>query len=128
MKGKTCTTEDKIRILLEADGGKTVQEICQERNIAEQSFYRWKRVFGMMEVSEARRLKDLERENPEFKKMFAEEMLKNRAVSFVCEKKAVSPASRQVPTEWWPSLAPMGLGSSPGLPRRLDSSYSKTPI
>jgi len=64
-----------------------VPEVCREKNIAEQTFYRWKRVFGMMEVSEARRLKDLERENTELKKMLAEEMLKNRVLSFVCEKK-----------------------------------------
>jgi len=87
MKGKKYTTEDKIRILREADGGKTVQEHCRERNIAEQTFYRWKRVFGMMEVAEARRLKDLERENTELKKMLAEAMLKNRVLEAVCEKK-----------------------------------------
>ena len=39
-----------------------------------------------MEVNEARRLKELERENSELKKMLAEEMLKNRVLSFVCEK------------------------------------------
>jgi putative transposase len=87
MKGKRYTTEDKIRILREVDGGKTVLDICRERNIAEQTFYRWKRVFGMMEVTEARRLKELERENTELKKMLAEEMLKNRVLSYVCEKK-----------------------------------------
>jgi len=37
------------------DCGKTVQEVCREKNIAEQTFYRWKRVFGMMGISEARR-------------------------------------------------------------------------
>ena len=87
MKGKRYTTEDKIRILREVDGGKDVREVCQERNISEQTFYRWKRVFGMMDVSEARRLKELEKENSELKKMLAEEMLKNRVLSFVCEKK-----------------------------------------
>ena len=40
-----------------------------------------------MEVNEARRLKELERENTELKKMLAEEMLKTRVLSFVCEKK-----------------------------------------
>jgi putative transposase len=77
------------------DGGKTVLDICRERNIAEQTFDRWKRVFGMMEVSEARRLKELERENTKLKKMFAEELLRNRVLSYVCEKKAVSPAARR---------------------------------
>jgi putative transposase len=87
MKGKRHTTEEKIRILREADGGRSVQEVCRERNISEQTFYRWKRQFGMMEVDEARRLKELERENGELKKMLAEALLKNRVLEAVCEKK-----------------------------------------
>jgi len=88
MKGKRNTTEDKIRILREADRGeKSVLDICREANISEVSFHRWKRQFGHMEVNEARRLKELERENTELKKMLAEEMLKNRVLSYVCEKK-----------------------------------------
>lgn len=88
MKGKRYTTEDKIRILREADcGDKSVQELCREQNISEVSFHRWKRQFGQMDVNEARRLKELERENTELKKMLAEEMLKNRVLSYVCEKK-----------------------------------------
>ena len=88
MKGKRYTTEDKIRILRVADGGeKTVQELCREENISEVSFQRWKKQFGQMDVNEARRLKELERENTELKKMLAQEMLKNRVLSYVCEKK-----------------------------------------
>jgi putative transposase len=87
MKGKRYTTEDKIRILREADRGKAVNEVCQEHNISEVSFHRWKRQFGMMEINEARRLKELERENAELKKMLAESLLKNRVLEAVCEKK-----------------------------------------
>ena len=87
MKGKRYTTEDKIRILREADGGKSILEVCRERNISEVSFHRWKRQFGLMEVNEARRLKELERENAELKKMLAEALLKNRVLEAVCEKK-----------------------------------------
>jgi len=87
MKGKRYSREDKIRILREVDGGKSVQEVCREKNIAEQTFYRWKRIFGMMDVSEARRLKELEKENSELKKMLAESLLKNRVLEAVCEKK-----------------------------------------
>jgi putative transposase len=87
MKGKRYTTEEKIRILREADRGeKSIQVICQE-NISEVSFHRWKKQFGQMEVNEARRLKDLERENGELKKMLAEALLKNRVLEAVCEKK-----------------------------------------
>jgi putative transposase len=87
MKGKRYTTEEKIRILRDADGGRTILEVCRERNISEQTFHRWKRQFGMMEINEARRLKDLERENAELKKMLAEALLKNRVLEAVCEKK-----------------------------------------
>jgi putative transposase len=88
MKGKRYTTEDKIRILREADRGqKSIQTICQEQNISEVSFHRWKKQFGHMEINEARRLKERERENSELKKMLAEEMLKNRVLTAVCEKK-----------------------------------------
>jgi putative transposase len=56
MKGKRYSTEDKIRILREADRGqKSIQAICQEQNISEVSFHRWKRPFGQVEVKEARR-------------------------------------------------------------------------
>ena len=51
------------------------------------SFHRWKRQFGHMEINEARRLKELERENTELKKMLADSLLKNRVLEAVCEKK-----------------------------------------
>jgi putative transposase len=87
MKGKRYTTEEKIRILREADKGVAITEVCREHNLSQVSFHRWKRQFGQMEVKEARRLKDLERENGELKKMLAEALLKNRVLEAVCEKK-----------------------------------------
>ena len=88
MKGKRYTTEEKIRLLREADRGeKNIQDICREKNISEVTFHRWKKQFGHLEINEARRLKELERENTELKKMLAEEMLKNRVLAYVCEKK-----------------------------------------
>ena len=87
MKGKRHTTEEKIRILRQADGGQSIGEVCREHNITEVTFYRWKKQFGQMEVNEAKRLKELERENSELKKMLAESLLKNRVLEFVCEKK-----------------------------------------
>lgn len=87
MKAKRYTTEDKIRILREAGGAKTIAEICREKNISDVTFHRWKKEFGMMEVNEARRLKELERENTELKKMLADSMLEIRVLKFVSEKK-----------------------------------------
>ena len=88
MKGKRYTTEEKIRILREADRGeKSIQDLCREENLSVVSFHRWKKQFGQMEVNEAKRLKELERENTELKKMLADSLLENRVLKFVCEKK-----------------------------------------
>lgn len=88
MKGKRYTTEEKIRILREVDRGqKSIQDICREENVSEVTFHRWKKQFGHIEINEARRLKELEKENSELKKMLAESLLKNRVLEAVCEKK-----------------------------------------
>ncbi len=87
MKGKKHTTEDKIRILREADAGRSIVEICKEKNISQVTFHRWKREFGMMDVNEARRLKELEKENTELKKMLADAMLAKKVLEYALEKK-----------------------------------------
>jgi putative transposase len=86
MKGKRFTTEDKVRILREADREKSIGEVCQAHNISEVTFHRWKKDLGMMSIPEARRLKDLEQENSEPKKMLAEALLAKRVLEVVCEK------------------------------------------
>jgi putative transposase len=87
MKGKRYTTEEKIRILREADKGKAITEVCREHNLSQVTFHRWKKQLGQMEVNEAKRLKELERENTELKKMLADSLLKNRVLEAICEKK-----------------------------------------
>ena len=87
MKQKSHSTEEVIRILRQADGGQTAQAVCREHNISEQTFYRWKKKYGGMELADARRLKELEKENVELKKMRAESMLENRILKEVNAKK-----------------------------------------
>ena len=87
MKGKRHSTEQKVRILREADGGRNIVEVCKEHNISEVTFHRWKRQFGQLDVNEAKRLKELERENAELKKMLADSLLKNRVLEAVNAKK-----------------------------------------
>jgi putative transposase len=70
MKGKRYSTEDKILILRQADGGRSILEVCREVNLSEVTFHRWKKQSGQMELSEAKRLKELDRENTELKKMW----------------------------------------------------------
>ena len=87
MKKKRHTTEEIIRLLRQADGGQTVEQVCREANVSEQTFYRWRRKYGRMEMADAKRLKELENENAELKKMLAEEMLKSRVLEETLKKK-----------------------------------------
>ena len=84
---KPRSVEQIIRILRQADGDQTVAEICREHNIAQGTFYRWKKQYGGMEVADAKRLKALEKENTELKKMLAEAMLDNRVLKEINAKK-----------------------------------------
>ena len=87
MKGKRFTEEQIIRILQEAETGLSVADVCRKRNCSEQSFYRWKNKFGGMEVSEVKRLRELERENGELKKVVAEQTLDIRMLKDVNSRK-----------------------------------------
>ena len=82
MKQKRHTTEEIIRILREADQGKSTEAICREHNITTTSYYRWKKKYGGMELQDARRYRELEKENTELKKM-----LKIRVLEEVNSKK-----------------------------------------
>jgi len=88
MKGKRYTTEEKIRILREADmTGRKIEDICRERKITEQTFHRWKREFGMLEVDQAKQLKELQKENTRLKRMLADELLGKELLKEALEKK-----------------------------------------
>ena len=87
MQGKTHSTEELIRILRQADGGETALSVCREHNISEQTFYRWKKKYGDMNLLDAKRLNELEKENAALKKRLAESMLENRVLKEVNSKK-----------------------------------------
>ena len=88
MKGKRYSTEDKIRILREAETvDKSIIEVCKERGISEQTFHRWKREFGMMKLDQAKRLKELENENARLKRLLADEILGKELLKEALEKK-----------------------------------------
>lgn len=88
MKGKRYTTEQKIRILREAETvGKSILDVCREHRISEQTFHRWKREFGMLELDQAKQLKELQKENAKLKRMLADEMLGKELLKEALEKK-----------------------------------------
>lgn len=81
------TTDQVVRILQEAEsGGKTVVQICRERGITKNTFYAWKSKFGGMDLSESKRLKELERENARLKKLLAERDLEVDILKEVASK------------------------------------------
>lgn len=86
MKKTRRTTEQIIRMLREADTGLRTEEICRKHNISAQSFYRWKSKYGGMDLKEAQRLRDLEKENSELKKLLADQLLKTKALEIALEK------------------------------------------
>jgi len=71
------TEEQILAILHEADAGRTVDEICRTHGIARHTYYRWKSKYGGMQLSDARRLKQLEDENRRLKTMVANLTLDN---------------------------------------------------
>ena len=87
MKKKRFAEEQIIKILGEAEKGVVARELCRKHNISEQTFYRWRQKYAGMTVPEARRLRDLERENAELKKVVAELTLDVRMLKDVNSRK-----------------------------------------
>ncbi len=87
MKRKRFSEEQIIGILKAAEVAGNIRLACKEYNISEQTFYRWRNKYGGMEVSEAKKLRELERENTELKKMVAELSLDNRMLKDLNSKK-----------------------------------------
>jgi putative transposase len=83
---KRYTEEQIIKILKEHEGGKRAVDIVREHGISEQTFYRWKSKFGGMDVSEAKRLRQLEEENRRLKEMVADLSLDNKILKDVISK------------------------------------------
>jgi putative transposase len=73
MKNGHFTDEQIIGILRQAErGNQSVRAICEEHNIADATFYRWRKRFGSMDAGEAARTRELEKENARLKRLLAE--------------------------------------------------------
>ncbi len=81
MPRKSHTTEQIITKLREAEvllgQGQTVKDICRSFAISEQTYYRWRKEYGGLRTDQARRLKELEKENTQLKRLVADLSLDN---------------------------------------------------
>lgn len=72
--------EQIIGFLRDAEAGLAVAELCRRHGFSEASYYLWRSKFGGMNVSDAKRLKELEAENGRLKRLLAEAMLENEVL------------------------------------------------
>jgi len=87
---KRHTPEQVVRKLAQADRrmlaeGKDIADVCRELQVSEPTFYRWRNQFGGLKADDAKRLKDLERENSTLKRLLAEAELEKAALKEIAK-------------------------------------------
>ena len=87
MKRSRFTAEQIIAILKEQEAGMVTAEVCRRHGISPATFYKWKGKFGGFEVSDARKLRQLEEENARLKRLLADTMLDNAMLKEIGAKK-----------------------------------------
>jgi len=87
MKRARFTETQIVAILKEADSGVPVKDVCRKHEISDATYYNWKSKYGGMEASDLKRMKELERELGQLKRMYADMALENRALKDLIEKK-----------------------------------------
>ncbi len=87
MKRKRFSVEQITGILKQAEMGTPVQQLCRQHGVSEQSFYRWRKVYGGMDPSGARELKQLREENVKLKRLVADLSLDKVMLQDVLQKK-----------------------------------------
>lgn len=87
MRKSRFTEEQIIGILHELDSGAKIAEVCRRHGVADATIHRWRRKYGGLQVSEARRLKALEDENRQLKRIVADQALNLQVVKDLLGKK-----------------------------------------
>jgi putative transposase len=91
MKQGRFSEEQIITVLKEAEAGAKVTELCRRHGISDAAFYTWRKKYGGLEVSEMRRLRQLEDENRRLKAIVADQALDLRALKDVLAKNGYGP-------------------------------------
>jgi putative transposase len=91
MKRARFSEEQIISVLKEAEAGAKVSELCRRHGISDATFYTWRSKYGGLEVSEMRRLRQLEEENRRLKSIVADQALDLRALKDVLAKNGQGP-------------------------------------
>ena len=86
MKRKRFSEEQIIGVLKENEAGAKVDDVCRRHGISSATFYAWRRKYGGLEASDARRLRDLESENAKLKRIVADQMLDMSAMKELLAK------------------------------------------
>ncbi|AKD04933.1 transposase [Pontibacter korlensis] len=87
MKKTKFTETQIIKVIKVHENGRNAQELCRELGITTVAFYKWRQRYGVLEVKELKRMKELEEENARLKKMFAKLSLVHHALKDAVEKK-----------------------------------------
>ena len=87
MKKKRYSEEQIIGAIKQHESGIKIEDICRQLGISQGTFYNWRSKYGGMDVSDAKRLKELESENAKLKKLLAEKLLETEALKDVLSKK-----------------------------------------
>ena len=87
MKRKRCTDEQVAFAPRQAEAGTPVAEVCRKMGVSEATFFRWKKQFAGMGVAEIRRLKQLEEENAQLKRLVADLALDKTMLQDVLRRK-----------------------------------------
>jgi putative transposase len=129
MRRKSYSEEQIISIVRENEAGLSVEEVVRKHGIAHSTFHRWKSKFAGMDVSEAKRLRELQAENAKLKKLLAETLLDKVALEDVVSKKVVTPSAKRAALGYLPQAYAMSQRHACALVRlsRKAASYQPAP-